>query len=522
MNHQNRPDTLSQAREYWATIVLHRWGILLMTVILVAICVVVIALIPDSFTASTSVVFDPQKLPEKYVAPTVTADPSQRLTTLTQEVLGAGRLQQIGQDMHLYADSRMSQQEIVSQMRKDIQIEMKPSSDHEMSAFVITYTGPDPQLVATVANRLAQSFIDWDLANREQQAASTKEFMSSQLQDAKQALDNEEAKINEYKKQHSGELPEQLQSNMQALATLHVALQANRESLERLEQEKTMLTALPESSRLMPSAPTDRDRLEAERRTLQAELTQLRAQYTEQYPDVTIAKDRLEAVTRQLSRIESTSSTTASSAELRLELLKHETDRLQEEQTRLLQKINKYQAQVDATALRGQEAEFLSRNYTSAREQYEGLLDKKFHAEMAMDLEHQQKASRFTVDPAQVPEKPIRPNRMLLLAVALPFCLFIPTGISVSVAEMRGTVNSERMLRSVLPDAARVLGQIPMIETALGVRRQRRMAMLSILGSFLCCLLVAIFLWGGTAAHMRRNHAHQFTPANPNAKLSEK
>ena len=136
-----------------------------------------------------------------------------------------------------------------------------------------------------------------------------------------------------------------------------------------------------------------------------------------------------------------------------------------------------------------------------------------------MDLERQQKSSRFTVDPAQVPEKPIKPNRLLLLAMALPLCGLIPTGLAVAASELRGTVNSERTLRSLLPDAARVVGHIPLIETPSGLRKRRRLAMMSILGSLTCCGLVAAFLWGGTAAHIRRNHAHQFTPTNPNAKL---
>jgi len=374
-------------------------------------------------------------------------------------------------------------------------------------------------MTAAVANRLAQSFIDWDLANRQQQAANTAQFMAAQLQDAKQALDVEEGKIDEYKKQHSGELPEQLSSNVQALAGLHLALQTNGEALDRLEQEKTLLTAVPEASRATTAAPTDRDHLESERRTLQAELTQLRAQFTEQYPDVVTTKDRLAEVNKQLAGTEPASAGQVSSAAVRLQIINRESQRLQEEQKGLLQRINRYQAHVDATAVRGQEIEFLSRNYTSAREQYEGLLDKKFHADMAMDLEHQQQAARFTVEPAPVPERPIKPNRMLLLALALPLCAIIPTGIAVTASEIRGTVNSERTLRSLLPDTARVVGNIPMIETPLGMRRQRRLAMLSILGSLTCGAFVAAFLWGGTAAHMRRNHAHQIVPANPTATL---
>jgi polysaccharide biosynthesis transport protein len=518
MNNHHRTDSLDQIRELWGTIVLHRWAILLATVVLGAVSTVVISLLPDTYVASTTVLFDPQKLPERYVAPTVTADPAQKLNTLTQEILSPGRLQQISQQLHLLSQS--SPEDVVNQMRKAITIDMKQNSDHDMSAFVITYSGQDPQITAEVADRLAQSFIDWDLANRAQQAANTTDFMAAQLRDAKQSLDTEQQKLDEYKQQYSGELPEQLQSNMQSLAMLRSAQQANSEELNRLEQEKNSLTTNPEAARTNgPSVPTERDRLEGERRTLQAELASLRSQYTEWYPDVVTTRQRLESVTKQLSKTDGGASTGVPSVAARLQVIQRETDRLQDEQQKLAHRIEKYQVKVDATPLRGQEFEYLNRNYTNARDRYEGLLDQKFHAEMAMDLERQQKGSRFTVDPAQVPRQPSKPNRPLLLAMALPFCAFIPMGIAVGAAEIRGTVNSERMLRTLLPDAARVVGSIPMIETPFNARKRRRLAMLSLLSSLLCCVMVAMFLWGGTAAHMRKNHAHQFVTPTPNAKL---
>lgn len=521
MKKHHRPDPLNQAREFWSTIVLRKWGILFASFVLAAIAVVTIKLMPDSYSASTSVLFDPQKLPDRYIAPTVTSDPAQRLNTLTQEVLSTGRLLQIGQDLHLFQDSQSSPQEFVDQMRKQITIEMKPSPEHEMSAFAITYSGRDPKLVAAVANRLAQSFIDWDLANREQQAASTKEFMVAQLQDAKHTLDVEEEKINDYKQKHSGQLPEQLQSNMQALQTMRVALQANTEALERLEQEKTMLTALPETSRTAANGTSERDRLESERRTLQAELTQYRSLYTEQYPDVITTKERLDAVKKQLSAMDAgTTSTPASSSQVRLQVIAGQTERLQEEQKKLLDRISKYQAQVDATALRGQELAFLSRNYNSAKEQYDSMLDKSFHAEMAMELEHQQKTSRFTVDPAQVPTKPLKPNRMLLLALSLPLCALLPAAVAVGANELRGTVNSERALRELIPEAARVVGHIPWIETVTSVRRRRQLAMLSILGSLVCCAGVALFISQGVAERLRPNRPHEVVSINPKLNVS--
>ena len=101
MNHNERQDPLRQAREFWGIIVRRRWNILPATVLLVSFATIIITMLPDSYSASTTVLFDPQRLPDKYIAPTVTADPAQRLNTLTQEVLSAERLRVISQQLHL-------------------------------------------------------------------------------------------------------------------------------------------------------------------------------------------------------------------------------------------------------------------------------------------------------------------------------------------------------------------------------------------------------------------------------------
>lgn len=494
-NQRQRLDPLTQAREFWNLVMIQKWIVLLATTLLVAAAIVQISLLPDYYVASTTVLFDPQKLPEKYVTPSISADPAQKLYTLTQEVLSASRLQEIAEKLQLFPDSVKSSGQ-VDQMRKNITIQMKQGSERDMSSFVITYTGKNPEVVALVANRLADSFVEWDLGIREQQAAGTAEFLTAQLEDAKQSLQREEAKIGEFKIKHSGDMPEHLQANMQALSRLQVALQANSDSMNRLEQEKVLLTQAPDSTR-SPAAPqSQKERLENEQRTLQTELSDLRAQYTDQYPDVVATRDRLESVTRQLKNlVPGAASGEPSSTAVRLQIIEREMQRLQADQKRLMAQSDSYQARVEATPVRAQEIEDLSRDYGNVKEQYQSLLDKRFLAGMSMDLERKQKAERFILDPARVPDEPVKPNRLLLFAVILPLCLLLPAGTVIGVAEIRGTVNSERELPLWLPDTAQVIGQIPMIETTPTRRRQWRMAMLSIAGSAVCCASVAVFLW---------------------------
>ncbi|HXW14491.1 MAG TPA: Wzz/FepE/Etk N-terminal domain-containing protein, partial [Terriglobia bacterium] len=106
--------------------------------------------LPDHYKASTTILVDPQKVPEKYVSPTVSSDPAQRLSTITQQVLSSSRLQQIIDQMNLYPELRgkMSREEIIETMRQYITINVKQGSSSGLSSFTIEYEGHPATQVA--------------------------------------------------------------------------------------------------------------------------------------------------------------------------------------------------------------------------------------------------------------------------------------------------------------------------------------------------------------------------------------
>src|SRR5207248_1108465 len=80
---------------------------------------------------------------------------------------------------------------VIEQMRNDVVIDVRQSGGG-LALFSITYQGKDPDIVARVTNQLASDFIEWNLKSREQHAVGTTEFLNSQLQEAKKALEEQE------------------------------------------------------------------------------------------------------------------------------------------------------------------------------------------------------------------------------------------------------------------------------------------------------------------------------------------
>ena len=87
MNQTTNNETANQLMTLWNTVRHYRRWIFLGTVLFSLAGFTFVLLLPDRYKATTTILVDPQKVSEKYVSPTVSSDPGQRLSTITQQVL---------------------------------------------------------------------------------------------------------------------------------------------------------------------------------------------------------------------------------------------------------------------------------------------------------------------------------------------------------------------------------------------------------------------------------------------------
>lgn len=488
-----------QIREYTGLLQSKVWMIGLVTLAITLVAIVVIALLPDQYRATTTILVDPQQIPDRYVASTVTSDPAERLNTITQQVLSASRLGQIIDELQLYPEMKnRSHDDVVENMRRHITLQVKQGSSQGLSSFTITYESGSAALAANVANQLAASFIDWNLRNRAKLVEDTTKFMSSQLEEAKQNLQNQEQKLSEFKMQHVGQMPEQVQANLQTLTRLQMEMQANSDALNRLEQEKQMLTRLPEPSTANPVQMTERQRLEAELRQVKSQLWDLKKKYTDSHPDVIATEARQQQIQDQIKTLppDPPSAKDSSTTAVRIDLINKEEERLNRANQTIQAQIGMYQGRVDSVPLREQELSALTRDYEISKEQYRSLLEKTYSAEMAQDLEQRQQGERFTIlDKAKAPEHPFKPNRPGLMYASLAGAFFFAIALVIVKDNISGAIKAERELKALLPASATLLGSIPTIEINSDRRSRMRLRILALAVSVLGCCVVAVILW---------------------------
>lgn len=441
-----------------------------------SVAIVCVLRIPDTYRAETRILVNPQRVSSKFVSNAVSMGASERLNTLGQQVLSMSRLEAIFNQLNLFPNlrNRVGHQELIDRMRRNIGIELKQSTDGP-SSFTLSYQGESAPEVAAVTNQLADSFIAWNLHDREQEAQGTTDFLSNELFTTKNELDRLDERLRTYKLQHLGELPDQLQANMQTLSRLQVELQGNVEAQSRLDRDLFLVKADPEASYAFLNSSrilSPRDQLQAQLTGARQELAELRKHYTSEFPDVLKKQAEIRSLQGQLDEIlelNSTSHATQSPAvnkSPQAQLLALERNRLMKEQHQIETNIRNYQRRVDSEPIREQEISQLLRDYETARLHYASLLEKNYSAKMSAQLERQQQGGSFTLlDVARVPDKPIAPNRLALLggALFLGFAAGIGAGILREVFDT--TVKSETMLREILPGIP-ILGLTPNLGNA--------------------------------------------------------
>jgi hypothetical protein len=145
---------------------------------------------------------------------------------------------------------------------------------------------------------------------------------------------------------------------------------------------------------------------------------------------------------------------------VQLGLVDDSVKRAQAEREVLSGKLAATQARLGRIPLHEQELSKVDRDYESKVRNYESLYAKRMEADLASELETRQKAEKFTVlEPARLPERPIRPDRELLLLITCGAGLFAGCLLGFGT-ELRSNV---LLGEWELPPNVTVLGQVPMI-----------------------------------------------------------
>lgn len=359
--------------------------------------------------------------------------------------------------IHLVVPARM---ETVAQFGRALSVS-RPARDANMVA--VRYQGTDPELVAQVPNALAQTFINRRGTVKKTEATSTVLFLRNQLDTLQRQLAQAEDSLRTFRESEQVvSLADEASSQVQNLARLQAersSSESERAALASLLEEvrrqaATASAADPSPYRRLLAFPTllrnpAISQLLASLNEVENQKSQLLVRRTERDPDVVALAQRVDAIEEQIRSLALTY------------LLG-----LGNQVTSIDTELAKYSAKAEKVPAKEVQFARLARRPKVLEEIYTMLQSRLKEAEIAQAVED---PSVRVVDYAVVPERPIKPNKPLVVLLGGMFGLMAGVGGAFLRQALDRKVRSrEDVLRLT---GAPVLGVIPRISAAASAPR---------------------------------------------------
>jgi len=486
------------------------------------IAVVVAFLWPDTFISAATMRITPQQISPNLVPSNISTQMAERLMAMQQQIESRTQLQELIQrpSLNLYPKERQRKpmEDVIEEMRKAIKITLLDAGAAQpgqrfSSAFEISFAYPDRYKAQAVVRELVSKFTEETNNQLREQANTTTQFLNDQLKEAKAKIDDLDAQMAKFKEENAGRLPDQLQSNLQAVNTLELQLESINESINRDAQDKMMLETQLQNlqheetfigSNLEQQASKEQVKnerlIQLNNMIINAEmqLSALRQTYKPDHPDIRSKEAQLAVLKKQRDDLEKEESNAAAKAvpkkttsprvaesleNVQLQInnvkaqiqarnmeMEERAKRMKELQT----EIGEYRGRIESIPINEQRYSELERDYNLAKADYDDKAKKKEISETSSNLEERKAGENLeTLDPASLPEQAAEPNRLLIAGAGTAIGLFLGVFMA-GIKEMKDT--SLKNLKDVraytnLP----VLSSIPLLENALLVRRKRRL-----------------------------------------------
>lgn len=347
--------------------------------------------------------------------------------------------------------------DVVSFIQRKVRVD--PVKDSRLVQVSIEDT--DPERAATIANAVADAYIEVNLDQKLDMTRSAIDWLSTQMRELKTKLDQSEMALYEFKKENnvvSVSIEDKQTMISQTLTELNQSLssaQAKRIALEsrwnqvRVERDKGVSVEGLEqvvSNDLI-------HRLKTSYSELRQEEAELETRYTEQHPKLVAVRKKIELLKRDLD----------SEVGKILSSLEEEFRTAQQTENRLRDAIERVKS--DALELNKKEIDYTRLKRESDNNQ--ALYDLIIKRQKEADLTQMLKVNNVRkLEAAQVPKEPILPRVRLNLALSLLLGIMLGLGLALVTDFLDSSIKGQEQVEQVL--GLPFLGVVPAIKNEQG------------------------------------------------------
>ncbi len=420
-------------------------------------------------------------------------------------------------------------------------------------AFSVSYKNHSPDLALKVANDLTSLYLNENLTSRTQMAEQTSSFFAQEAERLQKRILDLDRQLSDFKQKNQDKLPDLAQLNVQVSERTELDLRDAENRIGALDAQRVLLEAqlVQINPTMQVFSDTGLRVMSAEDRlkSLKSQLAGLKARYAPGHPDIVNTEREVEGLEKQVKTDDGTSDVARQLDEARAALaraqekyapdhpdvvrltrvvqeleksvaaapanaawnkerahadnpayiqVKGQLDSLSVEHESATKKRDELRAKLDEYERRLAQAPAVERQYRAlardldgAQLKYQEMRSKQAEVQVSQNLETEHKGERFTmIEPPLPPEKPISPNRMLILAMGLVLSLAGGAGAVVMRDKLDASVRGVQDMRALL--SVPPLAAIPIIVTRAEQRTQKRIVLSSWMGAVFSLMGAAV------------------------------
>jgi polysaccharide biosynthesis transport protein len=420
-------------------------------------------------------------------------------------------------------------------------------------AFSVSYQNRSPDLALKVANDLTSLYLNENLTSRTQLGQQTEDFFKEESQRQAAHIAELDKALTAFKEKHHDELPDLEQLNIDTQRRTELDLRDAQTKLDGLEERRVLLEAqlaqLSPTSQVFSDTGTRMLGPEDRLKVLKSQLASYKARFAPGHPDIVNTEHEVEGLEKEIKIEDETGDRIRQLDEAKAQLaralekdspdhpdvvhLQHSIDKLEKEVAAAADSGTRRAAtthadnpayiqvkgEIDSTEVDRQNAikrrdelqaklddydrrlarspdverqyHEMSRELEAAQLEYKTILAKQTEAQVSENLESERKGERFTmIEPPQLPEKPVSPNRVLILALGLLLSVVLGAAAAAARESWDGSVRGPYDIRQLLKVPA--LASIPVIVNADDRRRRQKVVRYSWGGGLIALILIVV------------------------------
>ncbi|HUD30539.1 MAG TPA: lipopolysaccharide biosynthesis protein [Novosphingobium sp.] len=427
-----------------------RWRWLIAPTILGALAAGgVIALREPAYRSTATLLIDSPQIPTSLVASPLTDIADERIAKIRQQIVSRDSLTGLIERNDLYPreKAKIDYPKLLELMRGNVGVNLVGANQNQgrggsTIAFTLSFDYRDARTAQSVTEQLTRMFLVEDKRFRTQQATGTAAFLAQRSGELRRQLADLDARRRGVEAEYAGSLPSDVSLSSQSSSALRAEISRTDAETQGLVQQTSLLAARQQELEASPP-PGSENLHRAEER-----LARLLATHSERFPDVIAARAE---VVRQRANLQSQPASSSTLIQAEIAASRERIVTLAARRAELVGTLGEIDRRVALAPQSAYELNAIDRDYDNIKRQYDSLRDKQLEAQVAANLQSEDKGERFTVvDPPNLPLHPMGSPRWMLLLQGIAAGFFLGLVLVIGREIWSGTIHGTESLRRAI------------------------------------------------------------------------